>query len=91
MQNFDQEIKFYNKRSPNEIPWEDHSIDIVLECTGIFTKAEDAKKHLKGSVKKVLISAPASNADITVVYGVNDKLLEKKHEIYQMLRVLQIV
>ena len=77
----DQEIKFYNKRSPNEIPWEDHGIDIVLECTGIFTKAEDAKKHIKGSVKKVLISAPASNADITVVYGVNDKLLEKKHEI----------
>ena len=77
----DQEIKFYNKRSPNEIPWEDHGIDIVLECTGIFTKAEDAKKHLKGCVKKVLISAPASNADITVVYGVNDKLLEKKHEI----------
>ena len=77
----DQEIKFYNKRSPNEIPWEDHGIDIVLECTGIFTKAEDAKKHLKGSVRKVLISAPASNADITVVYGVNDKLLEKKHEI----------
>ena len=77
----DQEIKFYNKRSPSEIPWEDHGIDIVLECTGIFTKAEDAKKHLKGSVKKVLISAPASNADITVVYGVNDKLLEKKHEI----------
>ena len=77
----DQEIKFYNKRSPNEIPWEDHGIDIVLECTGIFTKAEDAKKHLKGSVKKVLISAPASNADITVVYGVNDKLLEKKHKI----------
>ena len=77
----DQEIKFYNKSSPNEIPWEDHGIDIILECTGIFTKAEDAKKHLKGSVKKVLISAPASNADITVVYGVNDKLLQKKHEI----------
>ncbi len=76
-----EEIKFYNKRSPNEIPWDDHGIDIVLECTGIFTKAEDARKHLKGSVKKVLISAPASNADITVVYGVNDKLLEKKHEI----------
>ena len=39
------EIKFFNKRSPNEIPWEDHGIDIVLECTGIFTKAEDAKKE----------------------------------------------
>ncbi len=54
---------------------------IVLECTGIFTKAEDARKHMKGSVKKVLISAPASNADMTVVYGVNDKLLENHHEI----------
>ena len=77
----DQEIKFYNKRSPNEIPWEDHGIDIVLECTGIFTKAEDAKKHLKGSVKKVLISAPASNADITVVFGCGgerDKSKRKK-------------
>ncbi len=76
-----EEIKFYNKKSPSEIPWEDHGVDIVLECTGIFTKAEDAREHIKGSVKKVLISAPASNADITVVYGVNDKLLEKKHKI----------
>ena len=75
------EIKFYSKRAPDEIPWDNHGIDIVLECTGIFTKAEDARKHLKGSVKKVLISAPASNADFTVVYGVNDKLLEKKHAI----------
>ena len=75
------EIKFYNKRSPEEIPWETHNIDIVLECTGIFTKSEDAKKHLKGSVKKVLISAPASNADITVVYGVNNNLLKKEHQI----------
>ena len=76
-----EEIKFYNKRAPDEIPWDNHGIDIVLECTGIFTKAEDARQHIKGSVKKVLISAPSSNADITVVYGVNDKLLEKKHEI----------
>ena len=76
-----EEINFYNSRSPNEIPWNDHEIDIVLECTGIFTKSEDARKHLRGSVKKVLISAPASNADITVVYGVNNKLLEKQHEI----------
>ncbi len=76
-----EEIKFYNKRSPDEIPWDDYGIDIVLECTGIFTKAEDARKHIKGSVKKVLISAPASNADITVVYGVNDNLLEKQHNI----------
>jgi len=75
------EIKFYNKRLPSEIPWENHDIDIILECTGIFTKAEDAEKHIKGSVKKVLISAPASNADITVVYGVNNNLLKKEHKI----------
>ena len=74
-------INFYCKRLTEEIPWEDHDIDIVLECTGIFTKADEAKKHIKGSVKKVLISAPASNADITVVYGVNNNLLKKEHEI----------
>ena len=74
-------IKFYNEKLPEDIPWETHGIDVVLECTGIFTKAEEAKKHLKGSVKKVLISAPASNADITIVYGVNNKLLNKEHKI----------
>ncbi len=74
-------INFYRKRVPAEIPWEHHGVDIVLECTGIFTKAEEAKKHIKGSVKKVLISAPASDADITVVYGVNNNLIKKEHKI----------
>jgi len=74
-------INFYSRKLPEQIPWENHDIDIVLECTGIFTKADEAKKHIKGSVKKVLISAPASNADITVVYGVNNNLLKKEHEI----------
>ena len=53
------QIQFYNERKPKDIPWNNHDIDVVLECTGIFTKAEDAEKHLSGSVKKVLISAPA--------------------------------
>ena len=74
-------INFYSKKLPEEIPWGNHDIDIVLECTGIFTKANEAKKHIKGSVKKVLISAPASDADITVVYGVNNNLLKKEHKI----------
>ncbi len=74
-------INFYSKKLPEEIPWENHDIDIVLECTGIFTKADEAEKHIKGSVKKVLISAPASNADITVVFGVNNNLLKKEHKI----------
>ena len=47
--------------------------EIVIESTGIFTKAEDAKKHLRGSVKKVIISAPAKNEDITIVLGVNEE------------------
>ena len=74
-------VKFYSKKLPEEIPWDSHQIDIVLECTGIFTKAEEAKKHLGSSVKKVLISAPASDADITVVYGVNNNLLKPEHTI----------
>ena len=74
-------INFYSRKLPEQIPWENHDIDIVLECTGIFTKADEAEKHIKGSVKKVLISAPASNADITVVFGVNNNLLKKEHKI----------
>ncbi len=75
------QIQFYNERKPKDIPWNNHDIDVVLECTGIFTKAEDAEKHLSGSVKKVLISAPATNADITTVFGVNNKLIKKEHKI----------
>ena len=70
------EIKFYNEKNTSNIPWSKHEIDLVLECTGIFTKSEDAIKHINGSVKKVLISAPATNADITVVFGVNNNLLK---------------
>jgi len=75
------EIVFFTQKNPEDIPWTKYDVDIVLECTGIFTDATLAIKHLKGSVKKVLISAPATNADITVVYGVNSNLLEKKHKI----------
>jgi len=74
-------IFFYNKRNPSEIPWSYHNVDVVMECTGIFTNAENAAKHLNGSVKKVLVSAPSPNADITVVYGVNHNLLNKEHKI----------
>ena len=55
------------------IDWESVGAEIVVESTGIFTKAEDAKKHLRGSVKKVIISAPAKNEDITIVLGVNEE------------------
>ena len=67
-----EEVKVFSQRDPAAIDWESVGADIVVESTGIFTKAEDAKKHLRGSVKKVIISAPAKNEDITIVLGVNE-------------------
>ena len=74
-------VSFYANKSPEQIPWDECGVDIVLECTGLFTDSEKAKGHLKKNVKKVLISAPSSNADITIVYGDNDKLLNNSHKI----------
>jgi glyceraldehyde-3-phosphate dehydrogenase type I len=64
--------------------WKKLGIDIVVECTGLFTDRENAKKHLKAGAKKVLISAPAKNPDITIVPGVNHKKLKKQHKIISM-------
>ncbi len=66
------EFRVFSQRDPAVIDWESVGAEIVVESTGIFTKAEDAKKHLRGSVKKVIISAPAKNEDITIVLGVNE-------------------
>jgi glyceraldehyde 3-phosphate dehydrogenase len=65
------EIRVFEERDPSNIDWNAVGADIVIESTGFFTKREDAAKHLGGSVKKVVISAPASGEDITVVLGVN--------------------
>ena len=67
------EFRVFSQRDPAAIDWESVGAEIVIESTGIFTKAEDAKKHLHGSVKKVIISAPAKNEDITIVLGVNEE------------------
>src|SRR5947209_9610114 len=67
------EFRVFAERDPTQIPWESVGAEIVIESTGRFTKAEDAKKHLRGSVKKVIISAPAKNEDITIVLGVNER------------------
>src|SRR2546429_481367 len=67
------EFLVFSERDPSAIPWESVGAQIVIESTGLFTKAEDARKHLRGSVKKVIISAPAKNEDITIVLGVNEK------------------
>jgi glyceraldehyde 3-phosphate dehydrogenase len=66
-------------RNPAELPWKALGIDIALECTGIFTSKEKAKAHLDAGAKRVLISAPADNADLTVVYGVNHDKLNPGH------------
>jgi glyceraldehyde 3-phosphate dehydrogenase len=68
--------------APEEIPWESQNVDVVLECTGKFTSRALAEKHIRGSVKKVIISAPSKDPDVTLVMGVNDKSYDrKKHHI----------
>jgi glyceraldehyde 3-phosphate dehydrogenase len=68
-----EEFRVFSQRDPAAIDWESVGAEIVVESTGLFTKAEDAKKHLRGTVKKVIISAPAKNEDITIVLGVNEE------------------
>ncbi len=78
----DQTIKIFAERDPGNLPWGDVGVDIVIESTGFFTKASDAGKHLAGGAKKVIISAPASDEDITIVMGVNqDKYDPANHHI----------
>ena len=74
-------IKVLAERDPAQLPWGKLGIDVVLECTGIFTKREQAVKHIEAGAKRVLISAPASGEDLTVVYGVNDNKLRKSHQV----------
>ena len=75
-------IKVYAEKDPAKLPWADVGAQVVVESTGRFTKAEDAKKHLGSTVKKVIISAPATDEDITIVLGVNDdKYDPAKHNI----------
>ena len=62
-------------RNPAELPWKTHQVDVVLECTGLFTERDKAAAHLAAGARKVLISAPAKGADATVVYGVNEQVL----------------
>ena len=73
------EIAMVQERDPTQLPWKAHGVDIAFECTGIFTKKSDAQKHIAAGAKKVLISAPATDEDITVVYGVNHDKLTANH------------
>jgi glyceraldehyde 3-phosphate dehydrogenase len=66
------ELKVLSERDPGALPWRDYEVDIVLESTGLFTKREGAQKHLDAGARKVVISAPATDPDVTIVLGVND-------------------
>ena len=66
------EFQLLSVRNPDELPWADLGVDIALESTGLFTKREGAEKHLQAGAQKVVISAPATNPDVTIVLGVND-------------------
>jgi glyceraldehyde 3-phosphate dehydrogenase len=72
-------IKVTAARNPAELPWGELNVDVALECTGIFTSKEKASAHLTAGAKRVLVSAPADGADLTVVMGVNDEKLTKDH------------
>ncbi len=75
-------IKSFAERDPAQIPWDTLGVDVVLECTGLFTDALKAKAHLERGVKKVVISAPAKNEDVTVVLGVNEGMYDpSKHNV----------
>jgi glyceraldehyde 3-phosphate dehydrogenase len=75
-------IRVFKEKDPAKIDWPSLGVEVVVESTGLFTNAEDAKKHLRGSVKKVIISAPAKGEDITICIGVNDKNYDKsKHHV----------
>jgi glyceraldehyde 3-phosphate dehydrogenase len=76
------EFRVFSEKDPAAIDWESVGAEIVIESTGRFTKAEDARKHLRGTVKKVIISAPAKNEDITIVLGVNEESYDpREHNI----------
>src|SRR5205807_2629358 len=74
-------IRVTAERDPAKLPWRELGVDVALECTGIFTKREAAAKHLEAGAKRVIISAPADGADMTVVMGVNHDELTAKHQV----------
>ena len=73
-----QKIKSLSERDPSKLPWKQLKIDVVMECTGLFTAADKARVHLDSGAKRVLVSAPSSGADKTIVFGVNENKMTKK-------------
>ncbi|MBF7683411.1 type I glyceraldehyde-3-phosphate dehydrogenase [Acinetobacter sp. B5B] len=75
----DKKIAVYQERDPENLPWKELEVDVVLESTGVFVSGPAASKHLKAGAKKVVISAPASDVDLTIVHGVNQHLYDKEN------------
>lgn len=75
------EILILSEKDPHALPWAELEIDIVYECTGLFTSKQDASVHLEQGARRVLVSAPAKDADATVVYGVNDQILNPQQKV----------
>ena len=67
------EVRFLSERNPENLPWEEMEVDLAIEASGLFTKREDASRHLKAGARRVLVTAPAKGADITICVGVNDE------------------
>ncbi len=76
-----QDVAVLSEATPEKLPWRDLGVDIVMECTGRFTDREGAARHLTAGAKRVLVSAPCSGADLTVVYGVNNDKLTQEHHV----------
>ncbi len=74
-------IQTFSERNPAALPWGDLKVDVVYECTGLFTEREKAKAHIDAGARKVIVSAPAKGADATIVYGINHDVLTAEHQI----------
>lgn len=77
----DTKIKVYSEKDPSNLPWRDLDVDVVFECTGLFTNIDDARKHINAGAKKVIISAPGKGDMKTIVYNVNNNTLDGSEEI----------
>ena len=76
-----QRIAILSERDPAQLPWKAMGVDLVMECTGLFTKREAAAKHIEAGAERVLISAPSPDADATIVFGVNEQTLKAEHKV----------
>jgi len=76
-----QRIAILSERDPSQLPWKEMGVDLVMECTGLFTKRETAAKHIEAGAERVLISAPSPDADATIVFGVNEQVLKAEHKV----------